>query len=170
MMPECLSITYKKEVVVEVRDADGVAIHPGSVVKRTDEDGRDVSGVVTKILMPGDMGTPMSCVGDMHVHIKAGITRVSNEYGKWRHVPHNEQTYAQRLLSWKYRKYEHEEDRDISYEEGLAIDGIMALLPDDIVDWEWGPWPDRLEDALGFLVAHLEGLKEDKADEAADGD
>lgn len=41
----------------------------------------------------------------------------------------------------------------------MAIDGIMSLLPEDIVDWESGPWPDKIEDALGFLAEHLKELK-----------
>ena len=31
----------------------------------------------------------------------------------------------------------------------------MSLLPNDIVDWDYGPHPDRLEDALRFLMEHL---------------
>jgi hypothetical protein len=34
----------------------------------------------------------------------------------------------------------------------------MALLPDDVVDWTYGPFPDCLEDALGYLVEHLSNI------------
>ena len=30
-----------------------------------------------------------------------------------------------------------------------------ALLPEDAVCWEEGPWPDSIESALNFLVEHL---------------
>ncbi len=63
------------------------------------------------------------------------------------------------MQHWLWEKYDHDEFRGISREEGLAIAGIMALLPDDTVDWDWGPWPDKIEDALNFLVEHMNKLK-----------
>lgn len=36
----------------------------------------------------------------------------------------------------------------------------MALLPPEIVDWENGPWPDDIEQALHFLQQHLTELAE----------
>ena len=158
--------TFKFTVEVEVADADGEPIREGSVLRST-EDG--TVGVVVQIVRPGSyVNVPFAAVGDVHICTSYGSTRVTNQYAKWRHVPHNDQTYEQRHLSWRHRPYDHDNDRGISEPEGLAIDGIMALLPDDIVNWENGPWPDRLNDALTFLVDHLNGLQP-KAAEGKEG-
>lgn len=142
--------TFTKEV--PCADADGVPIREGSVLVHVTEGER---GVVVAIKRAGDIGTPFDAVGDIHIKTSPGCTRCTNCYSSWRHIPHNDQTYEERLQSWLRKPYEHDEDRQISRDEGLAIDGIMALLPDDIVDWETGPWPDKIEDALEFLVEHL---------------
>ena len=101
-------------------------------------------------------------VGDLHIKLDSWCTRVTNKYGNWKHLPHDEQTYDERLLSWHCRKYVHEERDDslaISSDEGMAINGIMALLPSDAVDWDYGPFPDRIGDALTILARHLKSLK-----------
>ena len=152
MPQEIETVTFQK--VVKIADADGRAIREGSVIREIND---GVQGVVTWIGREGDRDGPvMACVGDLAVHLPNRSVRVTNRYSQWRHVPHDEQSYEERFLSWMQRVYEHDDDRDISKDEGMAIDGIMALLPDDTVDWEYGPLPDRLEDALRFLVDHLE--------------
>lgn len=137
---------------VPYADADGTPIRVGSVLRHVTDGSR---GVVVDIKHEGDMGTPFDAAGDIHIQISRGCTRCTNIYHEWRHLPRNDQSYSERLLAWKVKPYDHEDDRGISKDEGLAIDGIMALLPDDVVDWELGPWPDKLEDALGFLTKHL---------------
>jgi hypothetical protein len=153
-MPE----KFKYTTEIECADIDGIAIHEGSVLTSTEPTDK-CRGVVTAIRREGDHCRMAELVGDLIIETFPGVTRVTNKYKKWRHVPRDDQTYQERLLSWKYLPYDHEEDREASEDEGLAIDGIMALLPADIVDWENGPWPDRLDDALGFLVEHLAELK-----------
>lgn len=144
------TVTFSQ--VVKVADAKGHAIVEGSVLKSIEDDSR---GVVKTIKRAGDRGGAFDQVGDIHIQTSPGSTRVTNRYDKWLHVPHNDQTYEERFLSWVYRPYDHDEDRQVSADTGLAIDGIMALLPDNIVDWEYGPWPDSLEDALRFLWRYL---------------
>lgn len=145
--------TFTYTVEVPLADADGKPISEGSVLREI-KDGEQ--GVVTRVIRKGDTHGPMaSQVGDMLISMGHGTTRVTNRYNQWRHVPHSEQTYSQRLLSWKMHKYDHDADRSISADEGRAIDGIMRLLPEDTVNWDYGPWPDTIEDALGFLSDHL---------------
>lgn len=85
----------------------------------------------------------------------SGVSRVTNRYGAWRHVPRNKQTYRERFLVWCMTPFDPDKDSEIPEDEQKAANAIMALLPDDVVDWDWGPWPDRLDDALDFLVEHL---------------
>ena len=152
MKPE--TFTFTREV--PLADADGQAIAEGSVLKNI-KDGE--VGVVVRVIRKGDSHGPMaSMIGDICISLGAGSTRITNKYSAWRHVPHNEQTYLDRLHSWGKRQYEHDSDRSISRDEGLAIDGIMSLLPDDTVNWECGPWPDTIADALQFLAGHLTEL------------
>ena len=153
-MYDCLKVTH--QVTRRIETAKGVSIREGDVLKRVDE---DIVGVVLSIRMKGDRGTVFECVGDIILDITPGWTRrVTNQYDKWEHVPHDEQTYRQRRKAWSASYYDHDEDVCKSRGEGLAINGIMALLPDDIVDAETGPWPDSLEDALNFLTDHLENI------------
>ena len=160
MPKEPETVTFTK--VVPIADADGVAIREGSVLREI-TDGEH--GVVTAIGRSGSLngGWYGMCIGDLLIQKSPGCCRVTNRYDQWRHVPHDEQTYEERLVSWLCRKYEHYGDREVSEDEGKAVDGIMALLPDDTVDWDYGPTPDRLEDALAFLKDHLQELQ-DKLD------
>lgn len=145
------TVTYTK--VVSIVDVDGKAIREGSVMRETTDGDR---GVVIRIVRAGDIGSPiLSNVGDLAISTKPGTTRITNRYDSWKHIPHDDQTYSERYLSWMNRDFDYDEGQPISRDTALAIDGIMSLLPTDIVDWEYGPWPDRLEDALRFLVNHL---------------
>jgi hypothetical protein len=155
MKPETVTVTQ----IVKIADTDGVAIREGSVLRQIEDN--DV-GVVTRIIREGDRVRMLipPCVGDLLISTRSNSVRVTNKCTKWRHVPRAEQTYDQRLLAWMYSK----EPLTLiseraSPDTAKAIDGIMALLPDEIVNWEEGPWPDSLEDALRFLVAHLTSLK-----------
>jgi hypothetical protein len=147
--------------------ASGKPIQIGDILRH--EDGRS-QGVVTWIGFPdaklGAFGAPaLARIGDIEVKESDGTSRISNQYEKWSHVPRGETTYWQRLKSWVVRPFHYEEpDEDvqecnrISKGEALACDGIMALLPNDPVDWEYGDWPDRIEVAFGYLLSHLEEI------------
>lgn len=155
MSAETVTFTVTKKIA----DADGTPIREGSILR---EITTGEVGVVVRIVRPnqGAYGL-MTQIGDVMIKTCPGLQIGTNRYDQWRHVPSNEQTYYHRYLSWLKRTYDHDECREISEDEGVAIDGIMALLPEDTVDWEKGPWPDRLEDALKFMMEHLTELKND---------
>jgi hypothetical protein len=160
MKPFVFSYTKTETVEKPLVDADGVPIELGSILRH--EDGK-TRGVVNWIGFPDCKNValgapPLAAIGDMQVYQGRGVSRISNQYGKWRHIPREETTYWERFTSWKHRPYVHDEDSGRSNDEGLACDGIMALLPNDPVDWEYGDWPNEIETALGYLVAHLESL------------
>lgn len=157
MSTECETVDLI--VTRRIEDVDGEPIHKGSVLRHL-KDG--VTGVVTRIIKEGDFALGIYAVGDLEISTGAGTKRISNMYRNWRHLPRDGQTYVQRLESWSYLLYDHDEDRDISKDEGLAIDGVMALLPEDMVDWVNGPWPDTIDGALGFLAHHLDELRNQK--------
>ena len=150
MPQEPETVIFQK--VVKIEDADGRAIREGSVLREINDGDR---GVVVQIVRAGNFGPMFSSLGDLVISNRPGTSRVTNRYSQWRHIPHNEQTYEERLASLLCRPYFHDGHREVSKDDGQAIEGIMALLPDDVVDWDYGPIPNRLEDALRFLVAHL---------------
>ncbi len=145
------TVKFTKEV--PLADADGVPIRKGSVLREINDGDR---GVVIRIVRAGDRGTAFDAIGDLNILIRPGCTRVTNRYNQWRHIPHNEQTYIERFQSWMETPQHYDPDyRRVSKDEANAIDAIMAILPDDIVDDNYGPFPDRLEDAIGYMVQHL---------------
>lgn len=142
-------------------DADGVAITPGAVLRSVDDGER---GVVVRIINPGDKYGPLGCgVGDCLIQLRPGTTRVTNRYTNWRRVKHDEQTFRERYMGWFYSDKKWAGCEDNSPDIDLAISGIMALLPEDAVDWEYGPIPSCLENALQILVGHMESLTGQKA-------
>ena len=146
MEPEVVEYTVKVPIV----DCDNKPIFEGSVIKNI-EDGE--VGVVTKIVRADDR-RKAAAVGDLLIHISLGQTRVTNNYKKWKHVEHDDQTYEQRLTSWMYApSYEGIEWCE-SEDESRAMDAIIRLLPDAAIDWE-GDIPNCLEDALKLLVRYL---------------
>lgn len=156
-MMKAETVTFTKTVAIA--DADGVPIRVGSVLRKIEDGDR---GVVTRISRAGMFpSSPFDAIGDMHVRKDAGITRCSNQYATWRHIPHNEQTYEERYWSWYYRPETIDTGGlgDVSKDEARACAAIMALLPEGIVDWDYGPFPDRLEDAMPYLVDHLSKTK-----------
>lgn len=154
MEPE--TFTYISTKTVPCVDADGRPIREGSVLREISDGER---GVVVHIVRAGDRdGPPLAAVGDLGIQTRRGTMRVTNRYSQWRHIPHAEQTYEERYVSWLKVPFDHDGSRRISRAEALAIDGIMALLPDDLVDWKYGPTPDRIQDALRFLSDHLTSL------------
>lgn len=157
MKAETVTFVTKKEVTVA--DADGVPIREGSVLREINDGDR---GVVIKIFRAGDKGTVIDRIGDINIRIRAGTTRVTNRYDQWRHIPHNEQTYYERFTSWMQTPHYYDPiDALVSKDESLSCGGIMALLPEDIVS-DYGPFPDRLEDALRYLVQHLSEIEHAK--------
>lgn len=151
--------TFEFVVVRELRDADGEPIVIGSVLKHIEDGDR---GVVVAIGRKGEhTAIPFFAHGDIAVQSSPGCQRISNQYAKWRHIDRDHQTYEERFLSWMRTPFDRDSlDAGDDVSEKIAVEGIMALLPIDIVDWEMGPWPDRLEDALGFLVEHLTAITE----------
>lgn len=158
MSPTPETFIFTKEV--PLADADGQPIREGSVLREINV---GEQGVVVRVIRAGDMGPMASAVGDLLIRTNPGCTRVTNRYNQWRHVPHEQQSYDERLLSWRSQPYGHDGESSLSPDEGRAISGIMALLPEDAVDWDWGPTPNSLDDALAFLVAHLNELKDKDA-------
>lgn len=51
-------------------------------------------------------------------------------------------------------------DRGVVIRIIKAGSGIMALLPEDTVCWEVGPWPDSVVQAIKFLVDHLHATRD----------
>lgn len=153
MTPDTITVTK----VIPIADADGVAIRIGSVLREINDGCR---GIVVKSMKVGDRGTVFDQAGDLHIWQGPGSIRVTNRYNQWRHIPNNEQTYKERYVSW-LRTPHNEYLSMLAYGETLskdtrvAIAGIMALLPSDAVDWESGPWPDTIEQALAFMQEHL---------------
>lgn len=137
-------------------DADGKPIIEGVVLHHLSDGAR---GVVVGVARPGEKPKyALSAPGDIGILTAPGCTRVTNMHARWRRIPREEQTYAERRIAWMHTPYDHDESRPACKAEGAAIDGIMALLPTDPVDWSYGPFPDRLEDALYFLEQHLTEL------------
>lgn len=150
MKTETVTFVSRKEV--QIADADGVPIREGSVLREISDGDR---GVVVRVVRAGDRGTALDAVGDLNIYNRPGCTRVTNRYNQWRHIPHNEQTYDERFVSWLQKEHYYDPDYSgVSKDESLAISGIMALLPDNIVS-DYGPFPDRLADALRYLEQHL---------------
>ena len=141
-----------------MKDADGMIIRLGSVLRNI-HDGDQ--GVVVRVMKYGDVGIRwLDAVGDIHIQSSPGSVRVTNKYHLWRHVPRAQQSFRERHLSWfndpdAYQYNCLDEQDELTDAERKAITGIMALLPEEIVDWESGPWPDTVEDALRFLVDYL---------------
>lgn len=149
--------------------ADGQPIYEGSVLEAIDPKD-DCRGVVTQIINEGDYAHYLMCVGDVLITSTAGQMRVSCQYANYRHVPREEQTYLERHQSWCHQEYVdsgiEEDQTPRRLMERKAIDGILALCPSDPVDWESGPWPDTIEEALSFMAKHLTGLTAVQVDEA----
>lgn len=149
------TVIFTKEV--KLVDADGVPIREGSVLQEITDGDR---GVVVRIVRKGDRGTWLDSIGDINISTGPGTTRVTNRYDQWRHIPHNNQTYEERLASWlKQPFYFDPEYSQVSEDEAKAVSGIMAMLPDDIINDDFDSPPTRLEDALYILARHLSGKK-----------
>lgn len=162
MNPE--TVTFTK--TVPIADADGRPIREGSILRHIKE---PAVGVVDQIVRPGDRVPSIlpTYVGDLHIRLGPGVHRVTNRYSDWRHVPHDDQTYAQRYLSWLLTKespdaFDDEYSR-MTKDEARVVAGIMALLPEDAVDWDYGPFPDTAQDALEILSRHLSKLAKQEA-------
>lgn len=150
---------------VDRADKHGVAIEEGSILRTLPGDACPAAGVVTRIIREGDVATTMSCVGDVHIHIGGGSTRVTNRYSKWEHVPRAEQTYRQRWWAWRTRPYEHCEydyHSGASEDEGFAIDGLLSLFPEDPRDYDNDMYGDCIDEVLGMIASHLDEVAAQK--------
>ena len=154
--------TVKLIKEVPIADCHGVPIKEGSVLRST-QDVDDTQGVVDHIIREGDLAYVFNQIGDVGILTAPATHRYTNQYHNYEHIPREEQTYEQRLGSWLQTPYEHDNmfGEGITKEEGIAIEGIMALLPRNPVDYENGPWADTLEDALRFLAKHLTELNKE---------
>jgi hypothetical protein len=159
------TVTFTRTVAIA--DADGRPIREGSVLRHIKE---PAVGVVDLIVRPGTKVQSIipACIGDLHIRLGPGVHRVTNRYTDWRHVPHADQTYAQRYLGWVLTKegpddYDDELSR-MTKDEARAVAGMMALLPHDVVDYAYGPLPDTLEGALEILSHHLAKLSGQEQD------
>lgn len=142
---------------MDIFDANGKPITDGSVLKHIKENDR---GVVINVVKPGrKLITGLECVGDIQIRTDRYTTRNTNRYKDWEHVSPQDQTYEERYLWWKSRPYIH--DPELYHPNpsvGLAIDGIMSLLPDSIADFDYEDWPVSIEAALKYLTRHLSEL------------
>lgn len=147
--------TVKQIIEINIADCDGNPIEVGSVLKCIEDNRR---GVVEAILEEGDIALhPIPQVGDVVIRTGYGTNTITNRYDKWQHIPHDEQTYMERYYSWRYSSIEPDySDRGITREEAISIQGILALLPEDTVDYEFGDnFADNIEDALLLLAEYL---------------
>ena len=143
---------------MNIVSATGKPIKVGDVLRSIED---NTTGVVARIVKAGEIGSFFDQVGDLHIKISPGSYKISNRYSFWKHVPRAEQTFEQRFLSWLYDKnvYDYNDllsDNSQTDDSRKAISGIMALLPEDTVNWEDGPWPGSIEQALRFLVEFFE--------------
>lgn len=150
-----IPITFKRTVEVKVEDCNGFPILEGSVLRsiEPDDDGR---GVVTAVIKKGDWGYGAERIGDLRIWEGDGCHRITNQYSKWEHIPKGEQTYLERFKSWEHSGHFKNYNESISDDEHRAISGIMALFPEDPIDYDYGPFADRIEDALEFMAKHLD--------------
>ena len=116
-------------------------------------------GMVRRIIRFGDQGSLLSQVGDLDLDMQNSVVRTTNKYDEWVHVAHDDQTCVQRLESWKLKPYEDDATFGAAnLDAGLrqAIDGMLNLLPNSVVDWRDGPWPDTLNEMLGMLAEYID--------------
>lgn len=152
--------TFKFYQEIPCADCDGVPIREGSVLCEIADNEK---GIVTRIIRAEDKYAPMAAaVGDLLIRTGAGCTRVTNRYSKWQHVPKAQQTYQERWLSWSYTR----RAPDAEWDEEHMVSGIMALLPDDIVDDNWEVWPSTFENVMPVLAAHLDKLDKQMYDKS----
>jgi len=142
----------KTIIEIPIADVKGEPIYAGSVLRKIDS---DTTGVVMRIIKEGDYTSMFSCIGDMEIHISPGITRVSNQYDKWIHVPKSEQTFYQRYLSWYQKPSYIDEWSEISKDEQICMEGILSILPDECINWEFDP-PGNFTEALNLLANYLD--------------
>lgn len=154
------AITVKKLIEVKIEDKNKVPIRVGSVLKCVEDGTR---GVVQEIAIDGKVFDTPTCEGDLKIKLKPGHHRITNRYDKWEHIPHENQTYLEKYTSWLFKPFEPIGCGDMSEDTELAIQGIVALLPEDTIDENGEPWIDRIEGALELLAEHLDEIK--KSDE-----
>lgn len=135
----------------------GKVISLGDVL-RHQSDG--TSGVVVELGIPGQLSRfPGMAVGDIAIQTSRQNTRITNCYDEWSPVPHDDQTYEQRYVSWLLRPFEPwGEEYGHSRDCTIALDGIMALLPTSITGHQ-DFYPRDIEDVISRLAEHLETLR-----------
>ena len=149
------TVTFTTTKTVNIADADGKAIHEGSVLQ-------DIAtgeiGVVMTIFRAGQKYYQFGpiCVGDLEIRLGPGCTRITNRYAAFRHVADEKQTYELRYLSWLHTLGSDDYlSESLSAHEQKAITGILALLPPRAFNPN-GDWPCSLEEALALFARHLD--------------
>ncbi|WP_309386065.1 hypothetical protein [Cerasicoccus frondis] len=158
-------VTFIEKKVVPIADCDGQPIRLGDVLRCIDEGSKDV-GVVFGIVNKDDKSSygrhavgPIAH-GDLILRTSHCSTRVTNRYAQWKHVERNDQTYWQRRQSWLAKPFQFDEYGPSNTElEQYAIEAIMALLPEDTVNYEYDSGPNNVDDAIYYLAEHLGELK-----------
>jgi hypothetical protein len=148
-------------IEIPIVDRAGVPIRIGSVI-RTEKPGSVCRGVVVEIADTAGTYRHAGAVGDIVVKFAPGSRRVTNCYSEWEHIPRAAQTVEERYESWMTQPFEWEDaDADEllpgarTRDEALAIEGILALLPEDRFADGYASLPDSIEDALGIVVAMI---------------
>jgi hypothetical protein len=163
MRPGPIKITRTVEVAVV--DADGKAIHLGSVLEclTPEAKGRTCDrGVVVEIAEKQGQQlrhNPFPAIGDLTIKTGPGCYRCTNVYGEWRHIPREKQTRRERLEAWLATPSAPADFGTNAAEitERMGIAAILSLLPEDVLADENRDWPNTIEEALDILVCDIEG-------------
>ena len=156
MKPELIEVTVKQTLTLA--DADGMAIHEGSVLRHITGNCRGVVDRISRLGMCAS--SPFDQIGDIHIRTGPGSHRCTNNYKTWRHIPKSEQTHEERFLSWINSGFDFDgEFSQNSRDAAFAISGIQALLPPELVDHMIEECTDSIETALGFLADYLDELQ-----------
>lgn len=133
-----------------MNDIDGIEIKLGAVLRDTSNTHN--VGVVVKIATKDSAFILAERVGDISIQTSPGCRIVSCNYSKWKRVPHDEQTFDQRYLSWIY-SYSKYEDPEYFY-----IDGLLSLIDESFIEED--NYPIKFEEALNLVKKQLTALKD----------
>lgn len=151
----------KRHIDYPAKSAHGQYLQQGNVVRKIKGDKQDrVTGIIMRTLKPGDKGNVFQMVGDIEIYISQGVTRITNKYSEWEHVPKEEQTFFQRYMSWLYTPGEKPEyEEHMSDDEWMCYRGIVDILPEETVDWDNNP-PSNFTEVFRILAQYMDTLKD----------
>lgn len=133
-----------------MKDFDGIEIKLGAVLRDTSNAHNE--GVVVKIATKDSTLRLAEQTGDISIQTSPCSQIVSSNHSKWKRVPHDEQTFSQRYLSWTYSLSKYEDP------EHFYIDGLLSIIDKSFIDED--DYPIRFEEALHLLVKQLTTLKD----------